>query len=71
MRGNAEEGGPSTSGRDGGGAATSGGVLPHRQYRGQRVETPSYPGVVFPSTQKQPLPGCYFPLQARLFIYSK
>ena len=43
-RGDAGDEGPSTSGRDSNGATASGGVLPHRQYRGQRVETPSYPG---------------------------
>lgn len=43
-RGDVGDDGPSTSGRDSNGATASGGVLPHRQYRGQRVETPSYPG---------------------------
>jgi hypothetical protein len=39
---------PSTSGRDGAYVSASGGVLPHRQFRGQRVETPSYPGASRP-----------------------
>ena len=57
-RGDAGDEGPSTSGRDSNGATASGGVLPHRQYRGQRVETPSYPGAC--SCLRCLSPSCLF-----------